>query len=273
MVFLGKWFRRAFLASMILVVGLTWGAGKAGAQIISGPPSFRLSFGIQTELTSRDVKEDAFVFNGVAFPETRDAADQVRLLGRFSISYLDRIELYGLVGGTNLTIDEFSLFDSDISPVYGGGLHWVFYRAVGDYQTFDLFLDYRFLGFRAKSDILFQPFEYDPVTDTVTILTASGQPELIEETITWREHTVKAGIAGRHDFFEPYAGFRVSIVRGEDHIPSPTQELNLDVREDDVVGIFLGTRIYFDRTERAYFFIEGSVIDDNALNLGVRVRY
>lgn len=259
----------------ILVVFICLSFRPSAAQIMerTHQPSYRFSFGVQTEVSTREIKEDSFVFNGIEFPPTKAFADRVRLFGRLSVHFLDSIEVYGLIGGTDLAIDDFSGFDANFTLAYGGGVHIVYYRVPSLYKALNLFINYRYMSFRAKSDILFQPVDCDLNTNRCTIVTQSGLPELLQETIVWNEHVVKLGATGRHDFFEPYGGLSISIVRGEDRIPSPTQKLRLDFREGDVVGLFLGTNIFLDRTEKALFFVEGSIIDKLSLNFGVRVRY
>jgi hypothetical protein len=258
----------------VLFLGLFW-TSAARAQGMdypmpmpypSPPPFYRFSFGFQTELSSREIVENEFVFNGANFVQTKGSADMVRLLARFGVSLMDNFEIYGVVGGSNLSIDEFDRFNSGEKLAYGGGLHWVYYQIPTYGGSVDLFIDYRILRFRSKDQVIFDPF----VTQA-----------LVNETIVWNEHRVKLGVSGRHDFFEPYGGVRLSIVRGKDYIPirnppsNPglVQDLNLRFEENNLFGLFFGTNIFFDPSEKAFFFIEGNVIDEDALNLGIRVRF
>jgi hypothetical protein len=267
-----RW-NRAGLLLGILVLGSCW-TSMAPAQGIdypmsppspSPPPFYRFSFGFQSELASRDVVEDEFVFNGFNFPRTKGSADMVRLLARFGVSLSDNFEIYGVVGGSSLSIDEFDQYNSGQNFAYGGGINWVYYEIPTYGGPVDLFIDYRFLRFRSTDQVLFHP-----CCDNSGNLIAD---ELVDETIIWNEHRIKLGVSGRHDFFEPYGGIRFSVVRGKDHLPTSTQDLNLRFEEDNLFGLFFGSNIYFDPSEKAFFFIEGNVIDEDALNLGIRVRF
>jgi hypothetical protein len=249
-----------FFATGVLLIALMSQGTAAWGQAMERvePRFYRFNFGIQTELASRDIVEDEFTYAGANFVKTEGTADMVRLLVRFGVFLTDNFELYGVAGGTNLSIDEFDLFDSGERLAYGGGIHWIYYEVPTMGGPIDLFIDYRFLRFRSKDRVIFDPF----VTN-----------QSLEETLVWNEHRIKFGVSGRHDFFEPYGGVRFSIVRGKDHLPAAGQDLNLRFVEDDLFGLFLGTNIFFDPSEKAFFFIEGNIIDENALNLGIRVAF
>jgi|SRR5579863_3184402 len=229
------------------------------------PPFYRFSVGIETELTSRDVEEDQFTAGGLPIPKTVGSADMTRVLARVGFSPIDNLEIYGVVGGSTLQVDAFDGYNASMGGAYGGGVHWIFYEAPTFSGPVDLFVDYRFLRFRTKDQIIFQPF------DDFGNALAPGQA--VDETITWNEHRLKLGVSGRHYIFEPYGGVRFSIVRAKDHLPLPGQDTTLNVRENDIFGLFLGTNIYLPRADRVLFFIEGDVLDENALALGVRMRF
>ena len=267
-----KWNRVAIhIGIVILMLCSTWPARAQGIdypviQPLPSPrPFYRFNFGFQSELASRDVDEDAFVFNGFNFPKTKGRADMVRLLARFGVYLLDNVEIYGVAGGSDLSIDEFDQFNSGQEFAYGGGVNWVFYEIQSFEGPIKLYIDYRYFHFRSKDQVLFRP-----CCDNSGFLIAD---ELVDETITWNEHRLKVGVSGRHYIFEPYGGARFSVVNGKDHLPTSTQDLNLKFKQDDLFGLFFGANIYFDPSDRAFFFIEGSLIDEDALNLGVRVRF
>lgn len=232
---------------------------------VKGPvePTFQVS----VEVLQRDIVEDETVFRNEPFPSQEASADSVRVLAKPGVMLFNRLEIYGLVGGSNLDLDFGDVFvDSEdefnggFDLAYGGGATLTFYRSPSRRMPLSVFLDYHYLRFTTEDNVFFAP---------------EGFPdeEIVLEKITWQEHAAKIGLKGRHDFFEPYAGFRFSVVRGKSRIDSRFQPLRINFDEDDLFGIFVGTDIYLDPSEEAVFFIEGNIIDQNSIRTGIKVTF
>lgn len=235
----------------------------------------RVHFEAGFEVLDRDIEEENAVFLGEIFPEERMSVQSLRLLGKLSLRLIDAIEIYGLAGGSDLELDAFS-FSSDFSGAYGGGARFVFYRDTSPERPFQVFADYRFLRFETNDDLQFAPEVprdlngNGVIESNESVLLAN---EIVNEKIDWNEHVFKLGVMGRHAEFEPYGGIRFSFVRGKDHIPATAQALDLDFKQSDTFGIFLGTAYYLGRSEKAAVFIEGSLFDQYSLTGGVRVGF
>jgi hypothetical protein len=215
------------------------------------PGPVTLDLGIK--FLERDITEKG----DALLPDTSASPTSTRLLAKLSVDITPNFQVYGLIGGSDLQVDDFNGFRSDFGAAYGGGIRITVYP-----ETFripvKLFFDGSYLRFQAK--------------DTVFIPGSSiGNP--LDETITWNEGVFKFGVAGRQDFFEPYSGIRFSFVRGRDHLEGTTGSDTLDFNEDIVFGLFAGTDIYLDRFRRTALYIEANIIDENSIDAGVKVRF
>lgn len=230
----------------------------------------RIHFEALFEVLDRDVTEENTQFAGENFPETTASAQSLRLLGKLSVRIVDPLEIYGLVGGSDLSIDDFG-FDADFGGAYGGGARIVLFRERNPRRPFQIFADYRFLQFKVSDSVLFDPTIVDNSGNLVHLLPPSG--ESVKEKIRWTEHTLKIGVMGRDYAFEPYGGIRFSFVKGKDHVPTSVQTLDLDLKQSDTFGIFLGTSYYLTPSDQAALFIEGSLFDQYSLSGGIRVGF
>jgi opacity protein-like surface antigen len=231
----------------------------------------RIHFEALFEALERDIEEEATTFQGQNFPEETATAQSLRLLGKLSIRVIDPLEIYGLIGGSDLEVDDFG-FSSDFEGAYGGGARVILFRERDPRRPFQIFADYHFLRFEAEDRVSFAPtidLNGNGVIDPGETLT----DEIVEEEIDWLEHVLKIGVMGRHYEFEPYGGIRFSVVRGEDRIHSQVQRLDLDIENDDTFGIFLGTAYYLSPSEQAALFVEGSLFDQYSLTGGIRVGF
>jgi hypothetical protein len=213
------------------------------------------SLDLSTKFMERDVTENAFIFGTTPIDKTHASPTSARLLAKLAMDITSNFQIYGLIGGSTLRVDEFDNYNADLGFAYGGGFKISAYP-----ETFHapvkLFLDFNFLQFKTDDTIFFGP---------------AG--ESVNETIRWTEYVAKFGISGRHDFFEPYGGVRISFVRGKDHIPTSTQTLDLNFSEDIPVGLFAGTDIYLDRRGQTALYVEANIIDENSIAAGVKVRF
>lgn len=229
----------------------------------------------------RDLVEGAYTVNANAPKQVASGSPSVqtiRLLTKIGAELTPNIELYGLIGGSSLHIDNFD-FQSGLVPAYGGGarlrLQPRFYRE----ERVSLFLDYHFLTYQAENDVI----AFDPIgaNGRFVFVNASNNPvyEIAREKITWREHVIKVGLSGRHDLLEPYGGFQISFVDTSHKVtsqPAPTfpgNQLNLHVHGNQVFGLFAGTYIYLDPRESKALFIEINIIDEASIKLGLRLNF
>jgi len=256
--------------------------GKAMAYNEDGRFHFETSF----EVLERDIEQESTTFNGINFPGQTFSVESLRLLAKLSVQIVEPIEIYGLLGGSDLEIDETNTdFSSDFTGAYGGGARVVLYRDKNPRRLFQVFADYRFLTFKPNDTINFLPqvvcdtsipasicdVDGDGAVDVGEIVTLAD--EIVRERIRWQEHTVKIGVMGRDHEFEPYGGIRFSFVKGKDHIPASVEKVDLDLKQNDTFGIFLGTFYYLTPSDQAALFIEGSLFDQYSLTGGVRVGF
>lgn len=237
--------------------------GKAMAYNEDG----RIHFEALFEVLERDIEQEESEFQGENFPEEIISAQSLRLLGKLSIQVIDPIEVYGLIGGSDLEIDDFG-FSSDFETAYGAGTRVILFRQRDPRMPYQVFIDYRFLKFKVDDKVNFSPEIVDAAGNIIELTN-----ENVREEIDWLEHVLKIGFMGRHDEFEPYGGVRFSIVRGDDRIHAQAQRVDLDLKNNDTFGIFLGTAYYLTPSERAALFIEGSMFDQYSLTGGIRVGF
>jgi hypothetical protein len=246
----------------------------------------RFHFEANFEVLDRDIEQESTTFRGINFPGGTFSVQSLRLLAKLSVRVVEPIELYGLVGGSDLEIDDTNTdFSSDFTGAYGGGARVVFYREKDPRMPYQIFAEYRFLTFKPSDTIHFLPqvvcdtslpasicdVNGDGVIDVGEIATLAD--EIVRERIRWIEHTVKIGIMGRHYEFAPYGGIRFSFVKGKDRIPTSFEKIDLNLKQDDTFGIFLGTDYYLSPSDRAALFIEGSLFDQYSLTGGIRVGF
>lgn len=277
-----------FFLVLVAIFFLTF-PGRGEALDIDKRFGFEGSF----EVLERDIETDNLVLFGPNFPDGLIIPGEVvpvqslRLLGKFSLRIVDAVEIFGLVGGSDLEIDDLN-FRSDFSGAWGGGAKIILYREDSREGSFQVFADYRFLRFEVNDRVSFTPF-VNEATVPGRDIDGNGQAsenktvlltdQLVNEEIDWTEHVVRFGLRGRHAEFEPYGGIRFSFVDGKENLPLAAQgliqaqNLNLDFKQDDTFGIFFGTSYYLSRSERASLFIEANLLDQYALAGGVRIGF
>lgn len=227
----------------------------------------RIHFEALFQVLDRDIEEEETEFLGESFPSTTTSAQSLRLLGKLSIQVIDPIEIYGLIGGSDLEIDDFG-FSSDFEAAYGAGTRVILFRERDPRMPYQVFVDYHFLKVKVDDTVNFSP---DIVDASGNIIELTN--ENVREEIDWLEQVIKFGVMGRHYEFEPYGGVQFSLVSGDDRIHSQAQRLDLDLKNDDTFGIFLGTLYYLTPSDRAALFIEGSLFDQYSLTGGIRVGF
>jgi len=186
-----------------------------------------------------------------------------RLLARLGIEAFNRVEVFGLFGGTDLEISEFDGFDSSLDLAYGGGINLILYESPFP-VAFHIFLEYTFFTFDAQ--------------DRVEIERTNGFT-LHDEEINWKEHIIKIGGDSRYRGYRSYGGFRFSFVRGDENFPQvrvisgpgPFPEIApAKIEEDDFVGVFGGMDFFLDPKDSLVLNIEVSLFDVNSIQGSLR---
>lgn len=214
-----------------------------------------VSFGVELAVVSRDIEEEGALLVGTG----TGIADSTQLTARLGVQVAPTAILFGEFGVADIAIDEFDQYRSDVHPLYGGGARLVLFE--GAYpEHLSVYSDVRVV--RLKTD------------DQVIVCVAScGGPTpveaLVDEEISWTEYGVSLGIRGRHQWWRPFGGFRVSRLDGTDRVGDVTA----DIREREMVGFFFGTDIWLGRDERAAITVQFSGIDENALRIGYKVAF
>ncbi len=234
------------------------------------PQIFGVTLGIETGITSRNIVEEDPVFAG--FKVSGDAVS-TRFLAKIGLRFFDRFEIYGKGGSADLSISDFNDFDARPAPAYGGGLRIDLYQGPRP-EGIKLFLDSNILYFTAKDRIQILDCPLTSCADSDLL------SRMADEKISWREGTISAGGSFRHDYFEPYGGVRLSFVRGDDilevkedaNFPDPLK-LKVDLDEDNNFGIFFGTNIYLDRSDKSAISLEFSAIDQLAFMAGFKAAF
>ncbi len=249
---------KGVIGCLLLLCVMFFPARTSAQERFDGVPGhFTLELG--AKFLERDVTEDAFSFGGTPFDQTSASPTSGRLLAKLAVDLTSNFQIYGLVGGSTLRVDEFDNYSADLGFAYGGGFKISVYP-----ETFHvpvkLFLDFNILRFKTSSTVF--TFIFDPINGSSA-----------DERIRWTEYVAKFGVSGRHDFFEPYGGVRISFVRGKDHVSTSTQVVDLNFSEDIPIGLFVGTDIYLDRRGQTALFVEANIIDENSIAAGVKIRF
>lgn len=186
-------------------------------------------------------------------------AVSTRVMTRVGLRPIPRLEIFGLVGGVSLGIEEFGGFDSKFEVAYGGGGRILLYKTSYP-QSSGLFLEYQYLQFSAQDRVEIE--KGDPVVVT-----------LQDQRIEWEEHLVKIGGEYRYGPYRSYGGFRVSFLRGESLfslVSPPSNEIGpAIIEEDDTIGVFAGVDIFLDARELLVLNLEMSLFDVNAFRVGM----
>jgi len=235
---------------------------------------------------TRNLVEDAYTIHApgpIPVDSTSPSVDSIRLLLKLGAEITQNIEMYGLIGGSNMHIDDLN-FQSGVVPAYGGGIRLKMEPGFYPEERLSLFLDYHYLTYHAEEDgIAFNPINAN--TGRYVFLNPSPpfnpQPRNASEKITWQEHVLKVGVSGRHELLEPYGGIQFSFVDASHQVTYPPGgagqpgggQLNLDIDEDLFFGLFAGIHIYLDPKERQAIFVELHAIDEDSITLGYRMNF
>ena len=234
---------------------------------------------------SRNLVEDAYTINApgsIPVAATSPSVDSIRLLLKLGTELTPNIEMYGLIGGSNMHIDDLN-FESGVVPAFGGGIKLKMEPGFYPEARLSLFLDYHYLTYQAEEDgIPFNPINAN--TGRYVFLNPSPpfnpQPRTASEKITWQENVLKVGASGRHELLEPYGGFQFSFVDASHQITyaagsggQPGGQLDLDIDEDLFFGLFAGIHIYLDPKERQAIFVELHAVDEDSFTLGYRMNF
>jgi hypothetical protein len=248
-----------------------------GDRVSQAPVSLELITGIQ----ERDIveKSDDLV------PCCKFKGDAVssRLLARLGLEAFQRVEVFGLIGGVGLSIDEFNGFDSNLELAFGGGVRFILYEAPFP-QASHFFLEYTYLQFDAEDRVEILKCSNPSTSSKGSDSTATFVGTVQDDEIKWKEHVVKIGGDSRVGFYRPYGGVRFSLVRGEENFslvsapsvsdPGFNPNINpVDIEEEDLFGVFGGLDIFLDPKDAMALNIEIGLFDVNSIQGSLRFKF
>lgn len=183
-------------------------------------------------------------------------AHSTRVMARLGIKPRPSLELYIQGGAANLKIDEFNGYGGDYSLAYGGGFMLRLYEAPQS-RRFRLALFGDALTF---------------TTDDSVMTTIQSVDLLVDEEIKWLEYTIGGVGIWRVNRWEPYFGVRFSWLDSKDRISDPRVG-EIDLEEEDNLGLVFGTDVYFDPGERIALNMEGTLMDQSSMKIGIKLWY
>lgn len=210
-----------------------------------------LEIDLSTQISTRTVVEETSP--GVNF---EGEAESTRVLARIATKPFRPLELYLQAGMANLIIDEFNDYRGDYELAYGGGVALTVYEYPGP-KKFQVITRADTLHFKTTDNVL---------------TTISGVDTFVKETIRWREYTLEGIGLWRSQYWEPYLGARFSWLDSDDTIHDPSVG-KLSLEEDSNFGFVLGANLYFDPRENFSLNLEATLIDQNALKVGLKLWY
>lgn len=210
-----------------------------------------LEVSLYTELASRTVVEETKP--GINF---EGDAESTRLMVRLATRPWHPVEFYIHAGMANLFIDQFNDYRGDYGFAYGGGISLTLYENQGPNR----------LKVLARGDVL----NFETTDHVWTVI--NSQDEFVKENIMWREFTLDGIGIWRSPSWEPFIGARFSWLDSEDTIKHPSVG-RLSLKEDQNLGMIMGTNIYLDKRENFAVNIEATLIDQASLRIGVKLWY
>lgn len=253
---------RTTVSGVVLFLAVTAG-GVVPAAAVTPPP---VSFGIDMGLVSRDIEEE-----GPSVGTVVGTADSARVTARLGLQVAPMLILFGDIGAADVAVDEFDFYHSDLGLFYGGGVRLILSPARYPY------------GISVYTDVTVSRLNTD---DQVTIClaacnTVAPVETLADEELAWTEYAVALGAKGRYENLRPFGGLRVSKLDGSDRVRTVLlapgdpdyRDVQVDVRQRDPVGFFLGADILLDRDERSAITVQFSGIDENAFRIGYKVAF
>lgn len=183
--------------------------------------------------------------------------------GKVSISPIEKIDIYGLIGTADLKIDNWTTNDytleTDRALAWGGGATILLYETeeYGD-GILRLSLDgsYR---------------QYEPGIEKVK-KSGSEVTGILEKEFEYREWQVGVGVSYTLDSLTPYLGVKYSDCESKMRLHEPAANITKKTANSkDVVGVFVGVDYLF--AENIALNLEGRLIDETALNVGMKINF
>lgn len=204
----------------------------------------------------------------------RGNAVSTRVLATAGVNLGDYVDLYVQGGGADLSVDEFNNYNADLSGAYGGGARITLYRS-GTPDDLRLYVEGNALRFNTDDRIQGEVL----CTAGNGCAADTGEPvsRIVTEKVDWTEYVARFGASGRGPGTRLYGGVRLSMVDGKDRIHG-TPDANfsqgftsrLDLKQDDIFGLFFGLDMYLDRSEKTAVIFEASIFDEDAIQLAFR---
>lgn len=235
------------LFSLFLAVPVT---AQESGRLLRGMKG-NLELDLFTQVTSRRVVEE--IGPGEDF---EGDADSTRVMMRLGVKPFSPLELYIQGGAANLRVDEFNDYRGGYSLAWGGGFNIRLYESPGISR-------FRLAAFGDALTF---------TTDDKIMTTIEGGDVLVEEEIEWLEYTLGSMGIWRYGNRELYFGVRFSWLDSTDKIKDPrVGDINLE--EDDNLGMLFGLDVYFDPEEKMALNIEASLLDQASLKIGLKLWY
>jgi len=228
---------------------------------------------INVESRARDVSEERLNENEIVKDRTTIFTN--RSLLRAGTAFFDRVEIFGEVGGSDLSAPNFDDFDSPVVLSYGGGLKVTLYESPyrGHARSF---IGARYIQHQTHKDTVntciksSDPQSSDYYCNTGYFLTA------VDEEIDWKEFENEIGFGWQAGTLVLEAGIRLSFIDSRDRIiDRGTGEIisHMRLHPDDNAGLFIRADIFFEPEERFALNIGVSTLDVNSVYAGVKIWF
>ncbi|MHB8482617.1 MAG: hypothetical protein ACYDBV_07785 [Nitrospiria bacterium] len=191
---------------------------------------------------------------GLPILKVDGTANSTRLLAKFGVR-TGLIDTYLTLGGASLSIDEFNGFSGQIAPLIGGGFKILMYRSP-TWEHFTLYVNPDVFYYKTSDTLLIQSQSLGAVTEN--------------HDISWTEYAIRVGGSARYDMVEPYGGVELSFVNAQETGPVFG---SADIRQQNILGYFLGGRYYLDPSGQVALFGEFGGGDTDYFKIGIQTKF
>lgn len=181
-----------------------------------------------------------------------------RLLLRVATQLFEKIEIFGDIGGSNLSVPEFDDFSSRIKLAYGGGINLKFFESPSHMHS------YAFLGARYLHS--------EPFSDKINVL-IMDETTAVDSKIRWAEWESMIGAGTRIESLDLSGGLRFSLLEASETITGSDFFKKLKLNEEENAGIFIDLLVFIDPLERTAFNIGITAGDVNSIFGGIKLWF
>ena len=182
--------------------------------------------------------------------------------GKVSVSPIEKIDIYGLMGTADLKIDNWTTNDytleTDRALAWGGGFKLLLYETeeYGDgILRVSLSGNYR---------------DYDPGIETVK-KSGADVSGVIKREFRYREWQGSLGLSYTSLELTPYFGVKYSDCECKLEIDDQETIHKIKANSKDIIGVFVGVDYLF--AENVALNLEGRFIDETALSVGIKINF